>query len=95
MIWSKANCPSTQTDVESIRSRFYGFVQFAPDNDVAVDISFGSVGFTLALARAFRTVSHPNAHSHHLTIKVSCFESYVSYGRRSLSVGFLDIPTEA
>ena len=54
------NCPSTQTDIESIRSRFYGFVQFAPDNDVAMDISFGSVGYTLALARAFRTVSPPN-----------------------------------
>eukprot|EP00731_Ephydatia_muelleri_P005919 Em0003g167a len=50
------------TDIESIRSRFYGFVQFAPDNDVAMDISFGSVGYTLALARAFRTAMSINLH---------------------------------
>ena len=45
-----------QTEVASIRDRFYGFVQFAPDNDVAVDLSFGVIGFTLTLARAFREV---------------------------------------
>lgn len=64
-------CSSTQTDVQSIRSRFYGFVQFAPDNDVAVDISFGSVGFTLALARAFRTVSHSFGAHHWMMVTSS------------------------
>ena len=47
-----------------IRDRLYGFVKFCPagtegqvKTDMAMDISFGSSGYGLVLARAFKTVS--------------------------------------
>lgn len=67
------------TDIESIRTRFYGFMQFAPDNDVAVDISFGSVGFTLALARAFRTAMSINLHEFYEDDKPKKQSFYTNY----------------
>lgn len=53
--------------MEGIRDRLYGFVKFCPKQvegnekgevktDMAMDISFGSSGYALVLARAFRTV---------------------------------------
>ena len=52
-----------QQRVSGIRDRLYGFVRFAPKdndlhprNDLAVDISFGSIGYSLALARPFKRV---------------------------------------
>lgn len=57
----------SQKPVEGIRDRLYGFVKFCPKQvegnekgevktDMAMDISFGSSGYALVLARAFRTV---------------------------------------
>ena len=57
-----------QRPVEGIRDRLYGFVKFCPKytegeykgdvkTDMAMDISFGSSGYALVLARAFKTVS--------------------------------------
>lgn len=57
----------TQRPVEGIRDRLYGFVKFCPKQvdgsekgevktDMAMDISFGSSGYALVLARAFKTV---------------------------------------
>ena len=77
----------TQTDIESIRRRFYGFVQFAPDNDVAMDISFGSVGYTLALARAFRTVSPPNILTSPNRSRVYSFSIFIVGGEGGEVVG--------
>ena len=56
-----------QSPVEGIRDRLYGFVKFCPlhvkgdkigevKTDMAMDISFGSSGYALVLARAFQTV---------------------------------------
>ena len=58
-----------QRPVEGIRDRLYGFVKFCPKHvkgekkgevktDMAMDISFGSSGYALVLARAFQTVGH-------------------------------------
>ena len=55
--------------MEGIRDRLYGFVKFCPRHvvgefkgevktDMAMDISFGSSGYALVLARAFKTVSN-------------------------------------
>ena len=56
---------------EGIRDRVYGFVKYSPSNpanpvdsdgqpvpklEMALDISFGTSGYTLALARAFKYV---------------------------------------
>ena len=41
----------------SIRDRFYAFVGLSERNDRALDIGFGSPGYVLELARAFRSVS--------------------------------------
>ena len=56
-----------QRPVEGIRDRLYGFVKFCPKyvtgqkrgevkTEMAMDISFGSSGYALVLARAFQTV---------------------------------------
>lgn len=42
----------------SVRDILYGFFQLAPDNNVALDISFGTVGCALPLAMAFRSVCY-------------------------------------
>lgn len=34
----------------------FGFLQFVENNDLALDISFGSTGYSLILARAFKDV---------------------------------------
>ena len=58
-----------QRPVEGIRDRLYGFVKFCPKHvkgekkgqvktDMAMDISFGSSGYALVLARAFQTVDY-------------------------------------
>ena len=59
---------SFQHPVEGIRDRIYGFVQFCPKvvdvrtgkrrpkTDMAMDLSFGSVGYALVLARPFKVV---------------------------------------
>ena len=57
-----------QKPVVGIRDRLYGFVKFCPmgsegqymeqvKTDMAMDISFGSSGYGLVLARAFKDVS--------------------------------------
>ena len=57
--------PLLQRPVEGIRDRLYGFVTYAPKHvkgqeagqtktDMALDISFGSSGYALVLARAFK-----------------------------------------
>lgn len=43
--------------IPSIRDRFYAFVGLSGRNDRALDIGFGSPGYVLELARAFRSVS--------------------------------------
>jgi len=43
--------------IPSIRDRFYAFVGLSGRNDRALDIGFGSPGYVLELARAFRNVS--------------------------------------
>ena len=59
-----------QRPVEGIRDRLYGFVLYSPKHvkgdkkgqpktDMALDISFGSSGYALVLARAFKRVSFP------------------------------------
>ena len=40
-----------------LRNRMFGFFQFTPSNTLAYDISFGTVGCQLILARAFMEVS--------------------------------------
>ena len=59
---------SFQHPVEGIRDRIYGFVQFCPKvvdvrtgkqrpkTDMAMDLSFGSIGYALVLARPFKVV---------------------------------------
>ena len=53
--------------MEGIRDRLYGFVMYSPKHtdgdrmgqpktDMALDISFGSSGYALVLARAFKKV---------------------------------------
>ena len=60
--------PPFQRPVEGIRDRLYGFVLYSPKHlkgdqmgqpktDMALDISFGSSGYALVLARAFKKVS--------------------------------------
>ena len=34
----------------------FGFLKFVDDNNLALDISFGSTGYSLILARAFKDV---------------------------------------
>jgi hypothetical protein len=59
--------------VEGIRDRLYGFVLYSPKHlkgdqmgqpktDMALDISFGSSGYALVLARAFKKVVSVNFH---------------------------------
>jgi hypothetical protein len=59
--------------VEGIRDRLYGFVPYSPKHlkgdkkgqpktDMALDISFGSSGYALVLARAFKKVVSVNFH---------------------------------
>ena len=65
-------CVNFKEPVVGIRDRLYGFVKFCPRDvetehreqnedlvktDMAMDISFGSSGFGLVLARAFKSVS--------------------------------------
>ena len=56
-----------QRPVKGIRDRLYGFVKFSPKHldgeskgdpktEMAMDISFGSSGYALVLARAFKKV---------------------------------------
>lgn len=46
-----------QEQVSSIRDYFFGFMKFGPvENRHAYDISFGTIGYSLILARAFREV---------------------------------------
>jgi hypothetical protein len=40
----------------TIRNIIFGFLQFVDKNDFAMDISFGSTGYSLILARAFKDV---------------------------------------
>ena len=48
-----------QEQVSSIRDYFFGFMRFGPaENRHAYDISFGTIGYSLILARAFREVGH-------------------------------------
>ena len=49
----------------SVRDILYGFFQLAPDNNVALDISFGTVGCALPLAMAFRSVCYNVLHFLH------------------------------
>lgn len=60
-------CNLLQRPVEGIRDRLYGFVMYSPKQeegpqagepktDMALDISFGSSGYALVLARAFKKV---------------------------------------
>ena len=70
-----------QRPVEGIRDRLYGFVTYTPKHmdgpdkgraktNMALDISFGSSGYALVLARAFRKV---NVHRRVvLSITLSC-----------------------
>lgn len=45
--------------MSSIRDYFFGFMRFGPaENRHAYDISFGTIGYSLILARAFREVGH-------------------------------------
>ena len=57
----------SQRPVEGIRDRLYGFVMYSPKHEkgeqagepkteMALDISFGSSGYALVLARAFKKV---------------------------------------
>ena len=41
---------------QNIRDFIYGFFSFAKTNNVALDISFGTIGYSLILARAFQEV---------------------------------------
>ena len=43
-----------------LRDRLFGFFQFAPQNELAYDISFGTVGCSLILARGFKEVMSYN-----------------------------------
>ena len=46
-----------QDPANSIRDYFFGFMQFGPHkNRIAYDISFGTIGYSLILARAFQEV---------------------------------------
>ena len=42
----------------TIRNIIFGFLQFVDKNDFAMDISFGSTGYSLILARAFKDVCY-------------------------------------
>lgn len=71
--------------MEGIRDRLYGFVMYSPKHEkgeqagepkteMALDISFGSSGYALVLARAFKKVCLNNYYS----LKVlTCFEVIV------------------
>jgi len=76
-----------QHPVEGIRDRIYGFVQFCPKvldertgrmrpkTDMALDLSFGSIGYALVLARPFKVVcSHISQLGTPLTKKISWLE---------------------
>lgn len=43
--------------MSGIRDFIYGFFSFAKTNNVALDISFGTIGYSLILARAFQEVT--------------------------------------
>ena len=45
-----------QESLSSIRDVFFGFLQFANKHQIALDISFGTTGYSLILARAFQEV---------------------------------------
>ena len=69
--------------MEGIRDRLYGFVMYSPKHEkgeqagepkteMALDISFGSSGYALVLARAFKKVCF------NYSLKVlTCFEAIV------------------
>ena len=42
--------------IPTIRNIIFGFLQFVEKNDLALDISFGTSGYSLILARAFKDV---------------------------------------
>ena len=45
-----------QESLKSIRDLFFGFLKLVPDNRRVYDISFGTIGYSLILARAFQDV---------------------------------------
>ena len=49
--------PQDSIHTPTIRNVIFGFLQFVDKNDLAMDISFGSSGYSLTLARAFKDVS--------------------------------------
>ena len=52
---------SLQTAIPGIRNFVFGFLGITEKHILALDISFGTIGYSLILARAFQEV---NMHNH-------------------------------
>lgn len=46
--------------MKGLRDVVFGFLKLAPENGCAYDISFGTAGYSLTLARAFKEVGFTN-----------------------------------
>ena len=70
-----------QEQVSSIRDYFFGFMRFGPmENRHAYDISFGTIGYSLILARAFREVGCALVFGEKVKLHCDLFHSVVYTG---------------